>query len=729
MPEIRTIQNTDRRISVIEDPNPTFSRIFIDTVQHDLATLTPSWTRQWHFNYNNIQTYPQGNNIFGSTGIGGATFNMGQSYGPGQGVHRRLTNSIGTLQAQPDPAPTGFAQGTTLGYSGFVFPSTDDGFFRYGIMYLQRGTISCFSAGDGIANTSGSGNNAKYNGGHKSSLAFQYDTFHQSLLFNDNSAANAPYRAQKLFQTSSGAIVGMLIGDRGFGGQSVSATDTGFWANCNDAWYLYTSDLLGSSSGAIYSEPSSNVGVGWPNRFGSTVVWEDAANNSLWTINTSKPGKPYPIVIKGYLGNTPSTFAPFNNSQGFWSENNPGTSEVMIATNNHGRKLFFLGNDFSAQTYWVTANNNAGGCPINIHRMSGSNGASVPLYTIRGVVATHASGSQGTGSTSQTNLNIMPSNARRDAATPTRIVFYTGHYTDTNNLQPIRFTFNQVNGNVAFDYCNVSYPGSTGYSTYSAMLANNGSNPIGADTQSGVDTYWHKPHQFTSNGNTYITFFMADQFATGNNTVQGNVLGSQRWNTPARRTVLTFQTGSGTNDQALSYHSSFNFPTWADIPKNYMPINANGTLLIVPQSGKTSFLRWIDTANTGWNVSSTYNTEFRSLGLDSTNRIWGIAMDKNNGNIHIIANTIPVNVAVVMANTNFTYTGATLNTTAAVNAYDFSGSRLTANVTLTIDGGTMTFAQNGSRSFTLTTSNTADTIVNLNISGGGLNNIYAAISV
>jgi hypothetical protein len=255
------------------------------------------------------------------------------------------------------------------------------------------------------------------------------------------------------------------------------------------------------------------------------------------------------------------------------------------------------------------------------------------------------------------------------------------------------------------------------------------STPAGADTNSYVDTYWHKPHQFISNGNTYITFFMADQFATGNNTVQGNQVGSQRWNTPARRTVLTFQAHTGVNDQQLSYHSSFTFPTWADIPKNYMPINANGTLMIVPQSGKTSFLRWIDTANTGWNVSGTYNTEFRSLGLDSTNRIWGVAMDKNNGNIHIIANTIPVNVAVVMANTNFTYTGATLNTTAAVNAYDYSGNRLTANVTLTIDGGTMTFAQNGSRSFTMTTSNTADTVVNLNISGGGLNNIYAAISV
>ena len=730
MPEIRTIQNTDRRISVIEDPNPTFNRIFIDTVQHDLATLTPSWTKSWHFNYNNIQTYSQGNNTFGSASQAGGTYNMGQSYGPGQGVHRRLTNSVGTVQAWPDAGPQALVGGSYSGYSGQIYPATDDGFFRYGIMYLQRGTISCFSAGDGVANTNGNAA-GKYNGGHKSSLAFQYDTFHQSLLFNDNSAANAPYRAQKLFQTTSGSIVGMLIGDRGFGGQITNAVDTGYWSNCNDAWYLYTSDLLGSSSGAVYSEPTSNVGVGWPNRYGSTVVYEDAANNSLWTINTSKPGKPYPVVIKSYLGNSPVTYNPSGGSTAatFFGVLDAATPEVCQTTNYSGRRVFFLGADYSAQTYWVSSNNNVNGCPFNIHRMSGSNGTCFPLYTAIGVRPANTTGLWGTSFNTLTNLNLAPSNARRDAATPTRIVFYSPHFTDTNNLQPIRFTFNQITGNVAYDYCNVSYPGANGYSTYSAMLSNNGSYPTGSDQASAVDTYWHKPHQFTSNGNTYITFFMADQYATGNNTLQGNVIGSQRWNTPARRTVLTFQTASGTNDFALSYHSSFTFPTWADIPKNYMPINANGTVLIVPQSGKTSFLKWVDTANTGWNVSGTYNTEFRSLGLDTTNRIWGIAMDKNNGNIHIIANTIPVNVAVVMANTNFTYTGATLNTTAAVNAYDYTGSRLTANVTLTIDGGTMTFATNGSRTYTMTTSNTADTVVNLNISGGGLNNIYAAISV
>jgi hypothetical protein len=70
-----------------------------------------------------------------------------------------------------------------------------------------------------------------------------------------------------------------------------------------------------------------------------------------------------------------------------------------------------------------------------------------------------------------------------------------------------------------------------------------------------------------------------------------------------------------------------------------------------------------------------------------------------------------------------------LSPTATVNAYNYEGDRVTANVTLTIDGSSMSFATNSSKTLSLTTSNTVDTIVNLSIAGGGVNNIYAAISV
>jgi hypothetical protein len=192
--------------------------------------------------------------------------------------------------------------------------------------------------------------------------------------------------------------------------------------------------------------------------------------------------------------------------------------------------------------------------------------------------------------------------------------------------------------------------------------------------------------------------------------------------------MLTYQinttgTSAAANDSYLTYHSAYTFSSLADIPKNFMPINANNTLMAVVSYGKTSFLAWNN--NSGWSSSGTYNQEFRMLGMDSTNRIWGYAMDKNNGSIHVVTPSLSVNVSVVMAATNYTYSGTTINTSAAINAYDYTGTRIAANVSLTIDGSTMTFASNGLKTLNVLTSTSADTTVALNIYGGGVNNIYA----
>jgi hypothetical protein len=354
------------------------------------------------------------------------------------------------------------------------------------------------------------------------------------------------------------------------------------------------------------------------------------------------------------------------------------------------------------------------------------------------------------GSNMERARRLAPSNIRRDSATPTRWVFYTPHYdagTATNpnnfppnngtfgnaNLTPLRWTIDITTGNVQPSYCNVAYPGSNGHQQYAAPMSLNQTSWT-YDTTTSSGTWGVKPYQFTCNGNTYITFWLTDQMALS---VPGG--GQYRWPTPNTRTMLTFSTPgtSGTNDNLLTFHSAYTFYTLADIPKNFMPMSgstmqANTPLVVVPQTYKTSFFKFVDYAAgqpVGWFPASVYNTEFRTIGQDATGRMWGYAMDKNNGNIHIVTPTLPVNVSVVMAATNFTYTGTTIGTTATVNAYDWAGNRLAANVQLTIDGSTMLFATNSSKSYTVGTSSSGDTSVALNITGGGINNIYAAISV
>ena len=77
--------------------------------------------------------------------------------------------------------------------------------------------------------------------------------------------------------------------------------------------------------------------------------------------------------------------------------------------------------------------------------------------------------------------------------------------------------------------------------------------------------------------------------------------------------------------------------------------------------------------------------------------------------------------------TGYTYSGSTINTTATVNAYGTGGTRIVANVTLTIDGNNMVFASNSSKTLTVATSASGDTTVNLTITGGGINNISASV--
>ena len=681
MPEIRTIQNPQRRISVIEDPNSAYSRIFIDTVAHDLTTLTPYWTKTFHYNYDGFQHVCSGNAY-----VGGASWTtyMAACHGPGSEIRRSGYPYQGSSSANPYPwqmVRTGQLD-TALQY-----PATDDGFFRMGIMHLQKGTISCYAAGEGYVNAYSVASGSMT--GSKSSMNFQFDTYHQSLNFSQ-------YPAKKSHKLVNGGNVMLWPGDRG---HCLTGSLTGHgqmtnWMNCNDGWALYGEDL--TANAATHSTVQSLNGA-MQTVPGSTIVWEDSANNSLWTISNANPCKPFITRVVDPNTKTP-TFHPFT----YW---NSLDTAVTASAGRMNYRLFFVGVDTANNTYWLTANDMVSYSPFTVQRLGPTATRTVePTMQINQVSSSGGS-----------YMRSTPSNIR--VATSNRHVFYSFHYDGSSFLAPIRFVFAPTSQSITNDVCTVNYGGSNTYSTFAAMMATDG-----VETANNANPWMHKPMQHTTSQNNYVTFWFADQGA--------GILGTNgltRWNTRQRRTMLTFSLGAGTGDNILSYHSHYVFPTVFDIPKNFMPTNANGTTMMVPSTYKTQFFKFSDV--TGWYVASEYKTEFRSMGMDSTNRIWGYAMDENNGNLHIIDTTIPSNVSVVMSNTNFTYTGTTLSPTATVNAYNYEGDRVTANVTLTIDGSTMNFATNSSKTLSLTTSNTVDTIVNLSIAGGGVNNIYAAISV
>jgi hypothetical protein len=260
----------------------------------------------------------------------------------------------------------------------------------------------------------------------------------------------------------------------------------------------------------------------------------------------------------------------------------------------------------------------------------------------------------------------------------------------------------------------MTYSGSNTYGTYSAMY-----------TTEGNSTYnyfaWHqKGYQFTVDGVNYITFWLTDKMANQSS-------GPSRWSTLAKRTMMTYTIGAGTGDDVLTYHSSYGFPTVNDIPRDFMPINSAGTQMMVPVTLQMKFFSF--NSSTGWAPTGTYPYEFRGVGLDQTNRIWGVSRERGVGVLHMITPTIPVTINVVMASSSFTFTGSNISTSCTVDAYGSDGLRLSTSVNLAIDGNTMIFTTNSTKNLTVTTSASASTVVNLTITGGGVNNIIASVDI
>ena len=190
---------------------------------------------------------------------------------------------------------------------------------------------------------------------------------------------------------------------------------------------------------------------------------------------------------------------------------------------------------------------------------------------------------------------------------------------------------------------------------------------------------------------------------------------------------MTYTIGSGTGDDTLTYHSSYTFPTVNDIPRDFLPINSEGTQVAVPVTLQMRFFSF--NTSTGWSPTGTYPYEFRTIGLDQTNRIWGISKEKGNNTLHMITPTLPITINVVMASISYTFTGSNISTSCTVDAYGADGLRLAAAINLAIDGGSMIFASTGTKNIVVNTSASATTTVNLTITGGGINNIIASIDI
>lgn len=421
---------------------------------------------------------------------------------------------------------------------------------------------------------------------------------------------------------------------------------------------------------------SSGNGEGYPNQF----FFEDVSNNRMWGFFSGRTD--YDRVMT-------------------WTGYEAGMTNLTRPLDMQFYRFFFMGRDDAGFLYFVA-----------VEHMNYSRYNIYKIHPNTAAVTTILSNSS-RNYTAQQYMRSYPSNIRRDSAT--RRVFYSSHFEGTySSLGPVRYVWNPSDGSIAAANCTMTYTGSETYATHAAAY--------GVD---GADYYcrnsWNmQPWQFTVGGTNYITFWLVDRSAAFGS-------GPTRWGSSSKRTMITYTIGSGTGDDVLTYHSKVTFSSVNEIPRGLMPMNDAGTQMAVPIMGALKFYTFNTTD--GWVSTGSYPTEFRMIGLDQSNRLWGSTREKGYHTIHVITPTLPITISVVMANTSYVYTGNSISTTANVNAYNSSGDRVAANVSLSIDGNGMIFTSSNSKNTTVTTSNSTNTQVSVTISSGGLNNIIASVDI
>ena len=284
--------------------------------------------------------------------------------------------------------------------------------------------------------------------------------------------------------------------------------------------------------------------------------------------------------------------------------------------------------------------------------------------------------------------------------------FYLPYLDSVGTYQPFYYQWNRsTDAFTRNSNATVTYASGT-FATY-----------FGVDTQSQTATgnafgmnrfLWNET--FTYSGTRYVLF---GQLHGGGGIYDG---------TPTQRTFVCYSVDAA-DPKLLTYHSSLVVPltpkniVWLNDERTTVGIITHTNFFVYAFNGTT----WVQTVNLPYQMSA--------VGRDNTGRIWATDVGPlGQGRLHLISPTTPVTITVTPASTNYSYAGAPITSSVAVNAYNNSGARIAVAVKLVISGASMTFASSN-LTVTVTTSASADTTVPIYITNGGVSNIIASAAI
>ena len=450
----------------------------------------------------------------------------------------------------------------------------------------------------------------------------------------------------------------------------------------------YTPFRQGGCNYPVYYNSSTNnmVMLGWAGYFSPTTT--DSNQNDLNYFATA----PYGMRFTNYMTASPSLQVNSTTSQ-------INKTNQFLGVDNGGRAWFFqddITTDFNLQ----------------IIRYNDSDNTYTTMFTSN--VAPSAGGTSAGGNRGTNYGSYYPkfsSTTFTDPLNANGVAWYTPFNDVGGNIQPYYFQWDKSLDTVSLSSNLTVNWGNTSQATeWQVDLQSPSSVNVTYSFQRLLfnDVFTH------NDGVTTRRYLMWGQLSGTGVLFDGN---------SKQRTFVIFLVDPS-NPRTLTYHSDIVIPT---TPINILWLDNAKNQLAIISAAATYFYNF--THANGWVLSATIPVRYASLGVDSLGRIWGLAAGPTqSGQVHLITNQIPVTISVQSANTSYNYTGNNISSNVIVNAYNTSGSRIAANIKLAISGTSMTFS-GSNLTTTITTSNSANTLVPITITGSGTSTVVASVIV
>jgi len=731
MAVIKNIRNAIDVNSLFEDPVPGSNYLYFQSDAHTKDTLAPLYDIGITYTTNGSVI----SNTFGYSGVGQTAYDkrMGgilQLNGETTHVRNNLFNTVDNYRNNLDISPFVSMDTTyrvkpvqyfTDGTNNVVISNYNynDGTRTAGTAYdgnfpsywtkintnakdlATSGYLSNKQAWGPANSSNGSSNTANANFAERT-LTNGYGGTNAWPVYRNPATNNLVWISQVYYSSNTpGALIGGALATA-FSATPVNQATSG-GVNQNNSGQLVGVSKLDFNTIQIHHAVTSD-GV-------NTIYKYQDGGNSYTTLNTFAV-TPFGAGSGGtgtYNLSTSTTLAPLNFSTASWVFSFTATNFVSTFT---GTATVF-GSVLSVTG--VTTGTLATGMTITQIAVNLSSGTTLGATLAQGAAYTGTvitSFGQGTnqggdrGTSFGGKIPKFASKTFTDLTTASTMGFYIPYIDNKGGFHPLYYQWNQTTDNftrltdITMVYPGTSFGSVWAYDTYSSTSV---------DATYGMQRAWYT-ETFVSSSTRYLIF------------MQLHGAGGLFDSSPAMRTFPTYSINTSTY-KTLTYTGKIEVPA---TPKNIVWLSDDRTILGI--FCHANFYVYTFTTGAGWTQTGNFPFQFNAVGRDNMGRIWAQDTGLGWGRIHLLTLNVPISIVVTSDASSYNYAGTSVTANVTVNAYNYTGSRIATSVKLVIDGGAMTFA-GSNLTKTITTSASADTVVPVTITGGGVANIIASAAL